>query len=154
MLEAKAMSSQLFKELADKGTVEKLETALSLSNILYARSRDSSSQEAFLSTIVDLLQEAIDYLKAPETPTIEHVAVKDVFVKDNGLVCICGLYQTCSYCKKYEPRTPKPEAEPQPKPKSTAWTAERRAEHSAHLKGIWAAKKAFKEMMFSSATAI
>jgi hypothetical protein len=101
------MSSQLFKELADKGTAEKLETALSLSNILYARSRDSSSQEAFLSTIVDLLQEAIDYLKAPETPTIEHVT-KDVFVKT----------------------------------KSTAWTAERRAEQSAKLKASWVAKKA------------
>lgn len=103
------MSSQLFKELADKGTVEKLETALSLSNILYARSRDSSSQEAFLSTIVDLLQEAIDYLKAPEPPTIEHVT-KDVFVET--------------------------------KPKSTAWTAERRAEQSAKLKASWIAKKA------------
>lgn len=139
MPEAKAMSSQLFKELADKGTVEKLETALSLSNILYARSRDSSSQEAFLSTIVDLLQEAIDYLKAPEPPTIEHVT-KDVFVETKGAICVCGLYQTCSICKKYEKRTPKPEAEP--KPKSTAWTAERRAEQSAKLKASWIAKKA------------
>ena len=124
------MSSQLMKELADKGTVEKLETALSLSNILYARSRDSSSQEAFLSTIVDLLQEAIDYLKAPETPTIEHVPVKDVIVQNNRLICVCGLYQTCAVCKKYEPRT------------KNTWTAEKKAEQSAKLKARWAAKKA------------
>ena len=75
------MSSQLFKELADKGTVEKLETALSLSSILYARSKDSSSEEAFLSTIVDLLQEAIDYLKDPEAPIIQHLAVMVVTVE-------------------------------------------------------------------------
>ena len=130
------MSSQLFKELADKGTVEKLETALSLSSILYARSKDSSSEEAFLSTIVDLLQEAIDYLKDPEAPIIQHLAVKDVTVENKGLVCVCGLYQTCAICKKFEPRPPKP------KNKTTGWTAERRAEQSAKMKALCAARKA------------
>ena len=136
------MSSQLFKELADKGTVEKLETALSLSSILYARSKDSSSEEAFLSTIVDLLQEAIDYLKDPEAPIIQHLAVKDVTVENKGVFCVCDLFQTCAACKKFQSQTPKPEADPKPKNKTTVWTAERRAEQSAKLKASWAAKKA------------
>ena len=124
------MSSQLFKELAAKGTVEKLETALTLSNILYARSADSSSQEAFLSTITDLLQEAIDSLKTPEPALVKinHLTT----VPRDASVCPCPLYQSCDKCKKFEPRTKR------------IWTAEQRAEHSAHLKGLWAAKKAAK----------
>lgn len=130
LLEAKAMSSQLFKELAAKGTVEKLETALTLSNILYARSADSSSQEAFLSTITDLLQEAIDALKtpeaAPETVVLNHLTT----VPRDASVCPCPLYQSCDKCKKFEPRSKR------------TWTAEQKAEHSARLKASWAAKKA------------
>jgi hypothetical protein len=137
------MSSQLFKELADKGMVEKLETALSLSNILYARSKDSSSQEAFLSTIVDLLQESIDYLKGdsprplsakPKPEEYKYVEIKNSTAR-NPAVCPCPLYQSCDKCKKFEPRTKR------------TWTAEQKAEHSAHLKGLWAAKKAFKATM-------
>jgi hypothetical protein len=132
LLEAKAMSSQLFKELAAKGTVEKLETALTLSNILYARSADSSSQEAFLSTITDLLQEAIDSLKTPEAAPEPEAIIQHIRPARNAAVCPCPLYQSCDKCKKFEPRTKR------------IWTAEQRAEHSAHLKGLWAAKKAFK----------
>jgi len=120
------MSSLLFKELATKGTIEKLETALTLSNILYARSADSSSQEAFLSTISDLLQEAIVSLKAP-APEPKSVQLKEITIKPAGDSNVCP----CDDCMKSKPR-------------KNIWTAERKAEHSAHLKGLWAAKKAAK----------
>lgn len=125
------MSSQLFKELAAKGTVEKLETALTLSNILYARSADSSSQEAFLSTITDLLQEAIDSLKTPEAaPAPAPIILHTSRPPRDASVCPCPLYQSCDKCKKFEPRSKR------------TWTAEQKAEHSARLKASWAAKKA------------
>ena len=104
--------------------------------------------EDMLSYVFNTLNDAVgELLFAPKTPIILHtqplaVAVKDVTVENKGLVCVCGLYQSCAVCKKCEPRTPKPEADPKPKNKTTVWTAERRAEQSAKLKASWAAKKA------------
>ena len=150
------MSSLLFEELAAKGTIEKLETVLTLSNILLARSADSSYQEAFLCTITNLLEESIQSLK-PRDPIV-------ITVPRDASVCPCPLYQSCDKCKKFEPRTKKPAPEykeitikspedsnvcpcndcMKSKPRKNIWTAERKAEHSAHLKGLWAAKKAAK----------
>jgi len=156
LLEVKAMSSLLLKELATKGTIEKLETVLTLSNILLARSPDSSSQEAFLCTITNLLEDAIQCLK-PRDPIV-------ITVPRDASVCPCPLYQSCDKCKKFEPRTKKPAPEykeitikpagdstvcpcddcMKSKPRKRTWTAQQKAEHSAHLKGLWAAKKAAK----------
>ena len=137
---------------------EKLKSAREVVGFLNKKTEENSMDEDMLSYVFNTLNDAVvEILFPPKTPVvlpgpgpapiILHtqplaVPVKDVTVENKGLVCVCGLYQSCAVCKKCEPRTPKPEADPKPKNKTTVWTAERRAEQSAKLKASWAAKKA------------
>ena len=135
---------------------EKMRSAREVIGFLNKKTEENSMDEDMLSYVFDTLNDAVgELLFAPKTPIVlpgpapiilhtqpRAVAVKDVTVENKGLVCVCGLYQSCAVCKKFEPRTAKPEADPKPKNKSTNWTAERRAEQSAKLKASWAAKKA------------
>ena len=129
---------------------EKMRSAREVIGFLNKKTEENSMDEDMLSYVFDTLNDAVGELlfaaKTPivlPAPIILHTQpVKDVTVENKGLVCVCGLYQSCAVCKKCEPRTAKPEAQPEKKNKKADWTAERRAEQSAKLKASWAAKKA------------
>ena len=126
MLEVKAMSSNQL-------LAEKIRSARRVVGFLHRKADANSMDDDMLEYVWETLDDAVAQLVLPVIETIVLPApgeIKDITIKParDASVCPCPLFQSCDKCKKFEPRT-------------TIWTAEKKAAHSAKLKAIHAAKK-------------
>ena len=122
---------------------EKLRSAREIVGFLFKKTKEDSMDEDMLDHVWNILNDSVKelVLPAPEQIVLAAPAPAPIILHTSrpprdATVCPCPLYQSCSVCKKFEPRPPKP------KNKTTGWTAERRAEQSAKMKALCAARKA------------
>jgi len=123
LLEAKAMSS-------NKVLAEKLRSARAIVGFLHKKTTENSMDEDMLDAVWNILDDAVGQLLLPVPEAIvlgKPVELKEITIKlpEDPNVC------PCDDCMKSKTR-------------KRTWTAEQKAQHSAHLKGLWAAKKAAK----------
>lgn len=111
---------------------EKLCAARRIVGMLNKQTESNTLNEDMLEFVWETLDDVAGHLLLP-APEQKPEEIKEVTIKParDASVCPCPLYQSCNECKKFLPRT-------------KAWSAEKKAAHSAKVKATWAAKRAAK----------